>query len=613
MKVTVGLVDQLSSKIDKIKNKFPELGKKVSGVHAQFQALQESTKGFRESVEKFSDAVAPKMKSIGKAMTVGITLPVVAAAGYSIKKFMDFEKALNEVQGSTDLSGASLQAFGQQMLALSTKTTFSQDELLGLAAAAGEAGVRGSEDLGKFALTLAQLQKTANLAGPDTAEALFRILTLTKEGVGSVGNFGSALTALENQYGVKASKILESTEMMSRELGQFGLTSTQLAGLATAMVPLGFEAKQASTAVGEAFRGIDDAIRKGGVKMEGLQRITGMTGDELKEQFQKNPQAVFESFLNGLNTIESKGGQTAEALAFFGASGDKTGVILKGLAKDTKALSAVQALARDEFNKNTALTNEYGETTTTLSASLAKFKNNTDALSISLGNRLAPFITMAANALSGLMRWFNEHPTIATFVAVLAGLLAIVGPILVGLGSFIAILPGLITGINLLTGANIVLGTSLWAALAPVLIIMAKFILIIAIIAAVIAVIWIFRDAIKNGLVAAWDWVIEKIYKVIDLMKQVTGFLSQGILKYTPMGALAYGANKALNMIPGQAASGEATNAAPVAADAAVSQFATQTNNAKVDINVRAPQSTMISSEQGGSFLNINRGMAGVF
>lgn len=602
VRVTVGLVDQLSAKVDKIKGKFPELQKAVGRVKNNFDFLQESTKGFRKSVEDFSEKVSPKLEGIGKAMTVGITLPVIAAAGYSVKKFMEFEDALNEVQGATDLSGQALKDFGAQIVKTSTETTFSQEELLKFAAAAGEAGVRGSDNLSKFSLTLAQLGKTANLAGPDTAEALVKILNLTKEGVGSVGNFGSALTALENQYGVKASKILDSTEAITREVAKFGLSSTQVAGLATAIAPLGFEAKNAATAVGEAFRGIDTALREGGVKMQGLQKITGMTGDELKKQFKDNPEKVFEAFLGGLNTIEQAGGKSAEALAFFGASGDKTGIILTALAKDTTKLAEVQKFAGEEFKKNTALTDEYNDTTTTLSAAMKKFKNNTDALALSLGNQLAPFVAMAANALGGLMKWFNEHPTIATWVAVIAGVLAVVGPMLLGIAQLIKMFGTLMSVINFLQATWAFLAAVQWAALLP-------YIAIGAAIVGLIAVIWIFRDAIMKGLVAAWDWVIEKIMKVMDLMKQVTGFLSQGILKFTPLGALAFGANKVLNMI---SPSGKETNAAPQAAQASA-DFATQTNNARVDINVRAPQSTMISSEQKGGFMSINRGQAGAF
>lgn len=609
VKVTVGLVDEISQKLDKIKNKFPELQKQVNRVKNNFDFVQESTKGFRKSVEGLAKNVGEPMKKIGGNMTKFITLPVAAGAAYSVKKFMDFENALTEVRGATNLSGQDLEKFGERMVQLSSDTTFSQEELLGFAATAGEAGVRGSSNLEQFSLVLAKLGKTANIVGPEAALSLKKILDLTGEGEGKVSNFGSALTALENNFNVNGKRVLESTQAITREVSKFGLSSTQTLGLAAAIEPLGFEARQASMAVGEGFRGIDTAIREGGVKMQGLQKITGMTGDQLKETFKKDPQAVFNAFLSGLQKIEASGGQTGKALEFFGASGDKTQIILTSLAKESAKLTEIQKAARNEFEKNTALNDEYNETTGTLGASLKHLKNNTDALATSLGNRLAPFIKLAANALSGLVSFFNQHPTIATFVAVLAGLLAVLGPIIFVMGSFLTILPGLITGFNLLTAAFGFLGTATWAAAIPILILLAKFILIAAAIGLIIYVIYKFRDAIMNGLVAAWDWVIKKIQQAIELMKEVTAFMSQGILKYTPLGALAYGANKALNAVapsaPEQNLGQAASNANP--------EFQTRTNNAHVTVEVRAPLSTGVRSESSNGALTLNRGLIGAF
>lgn len=609
VKVTVGLVDEISQKLDKIKNKFPEVQKQISRVKNNFDFVQESTKAFRQSIDTMSQKVGKPMKDIGASMTKYITLPVVAGAGYSVKKFMDFESALTEVRGATNLSGKELEDFGQKITDLSSRTTFSQDELLGLAAVAGEAGVRGSSNLEQFTLTLAKLGKTANIVGPDAALSLKKILDLTGEGEGKVSNFGSALTALENNFNVNGKRVLESTQAITREVAKFGLSSTQTLAFAAAIEPLGFEAKQASMAMGEAFRGIDDAIRNGGIKMQGLQKITGMTGEQLKESFSKDPQAVFTAFLNGLNKIEKSGGQTAKALDFFGASGDKTQIILTALAGDTDKLTKIQKEARLEFEKNTALNEEYDETSTTLSATLKKMSNAFNGLATMLGNKLAPAVGLIAKLLTGVLNFFKEHPLIATMVAVFAGFLAVLGPIIWAVGSFLMILPGLITGINLLTASTGGLSVGIWAALAPILLVLAKFILIAAAIAVVVGAIWYFRDAIKNGLIVAWDWVIEKIQQAIELMKKVTAFMSQGILKFTPLGALAFGANKALNAI---APSGAEQNLAQTA-KSANPEFQTQTNNAHVFVDVRAPQGTGVRSESSNGALTLNRGLVGAF
>lgn len=607
--VSVGLVDQLSQKLDALKNKFPEMSQNVGKLKNNFDFLQESTKGFREKVEGFSKAVGPKLAGIGKAMTVGITLPVVAGATYSVKKFSEFEDALTDVQGATDLSGDSLKAYGEKIRALSLKTTFSTGELLEMTSAAGEAGVRGSDNLANFTLAMAQLGKTAKITGPEAAQTLKDILSNTKEGVGSVLNFGSAITELENKYGVSAKKIFEATGMITRETGKFGVSATQAAAFAAAIVPMGFEAKNAGQAVAESFRGIDGAIREGGMKMIGLQKITGMTGDELKKQFKDNPQAVFEAFIKGLSKIEQNGGETTKALEFFGISGDKTGVILTKLGKDTSKLAEIQATAADAFTKNTALQEEYDDTTKTLSSTMKKLHNNVDNLAQSLGNNLAPIVNFAANAIGGMLNFFREHPVIATFVAAIGGFLAVLGPLLIAAGEFIKMWGTAMTIINGVSAAWAVLTGIEWASVAATIAAIGPWLLLAAVIGGIIAAIWIFRDAIMKGIVAAWDWVIEKIQSVIELLKSVTDVMSSGVLKFTPLGAMAAGANLLLNKIqPNAPATGVANTAAQ-----ASPEFATQTNNARVDVFVRAPQSTQVVGEDNNGIMSINRGLVGAF
>ncbi len=608
VRVTVGLVDEISQKLDRIKNKFPELQKAVGRVKNNFDYVQESTKSFRKSAEDLATNIGKPMQKIGSSMTKFVTLPVAAGAAYSVKKFMDFEKALVEVGGSTNLTGVELEDFGKKITKLSSKTTFSQDELLGLANAAGEAGVRGSSNLEQFSITMAKLGKTAKGILPDTSLQLKKILDLTGEGDEKIGNFGSAITTAENVFKVQAGRIIDSSQAIGREVAKFGLSSTQVLGFATAIEPMGFEAKQASMAVGEGFRGIDDAIREGGIKMQGLQKITGMTGEQLKETFQKDPQAVFNAFLSGLKKIDAAGGETSKALDFFGASGDKTQVILTSLAKESDKLSNIQETLKNSFNDNTALNKEYEEASKTLSDSLSKLHNGISALAVTLGARLAPVISAVASGLSKLVDFFNEHPTIATFAASVALVLAVVGPMLWLLGSFLVVLPKILIAINFLTAAFAVFKAIL-IAVGIALGIGVGWVLVIGVaIVALGAILWSFRDIIWDSMVVAWDWVIDRIKKAIDLMKTATAFLSQGLMKYTPLGALAFGANKALNAIAPSAPEQNLSQTAK----SANSEFETRTNNAHVFVDVRAPAGTGVRSESQNGTMTLNRGMVGV-
>lgn len=604
-RVKLAAIDKLSKTLDKVKGKFPELSRAVSRTNTAFSIMNKTTEKFRKSAEK----VGKSITSVGKGMSLAFTAPVVGAIGFSLKKFIDFQEALQEVQGSTRLSGDELKVFGDRIMAATRTMPVSSTELLALADIAGQNGVRGVDNLNKFAVTMAQLGKTTKINAEEATDAITKILDLTGEGAGNVDKFGAAFVTAAKKFGIEGDAMLDNTFAITKEISKFGVSSSQILGLVGSIEPLGFASKQAASAVGEAFRGIDDSIRMGGQRMQGLQAITGMTAAELKEQFGKDSTVVFKKFLDGLNKIRASGGPTAKALAFFGASGDKTQIILEALGKDTGKLEEAMKSMSAAYAENTALSTEYASQTDNLKSKIAIFTNRIEILSKKLGEQLAPYLEKAIALGICMIDWLEEHPTAAKWIAIFAGIMAVVGPLLIGLGFFVStILPGLITAFSIVTsvmaGFKIVLsGIAVVTGLLTL-----KFIIIAAVILGLVYLIWKFRDAIANGLLAAWDWVtdkismfIEKTKGAIDVIKTFLGFTgksvdlnmnSESTNKIAPQGAPLGGLEAQSRANP---------------------EFSSQTNNARVDINVRAPQSTMIKSESEGGFLSINRGLAGAF
>ncbi len=608
VKVKIEAVDKISKALDKVKAKFPELARATTRTNRAFDILNKSTAKLRGNLSKVGSAIS----GVGKAASIGITAPVLAAAAFSVKKFADIEEALIDVKGATNLSSDELKEFGNRVANISKKVPVTQESLLEFAAAAGEAGVRGVDNLEKFSLGFAKLARTAGLKGTEAVDSIAKILNLTGEGPAKIENFGSAVTALGDTYGVNAKRVIDASFEISREISKFGVSSSQIAGLASAMEPLGFSSKQMSTAVGEAFRGIDDAIRSGGVKMKGLEAITGMTGAQLKKTFAEDSTKVFEKFITGMQKIEKNGGPTGKALAFFGASGDKTQIILGALAKDTNKLNEMLKFSGEQYKANTALSNEYAESTETFASKMTLFNNNLTVLGQKIGEMLIPFLNKFLALMIEGMTFLENNPGLTKTLAVLAGIAAIVGPILVGFGVFVGtILPALITGFNFVVAALAglapwltAIGTLLAGVTLPVW-------ATIAAVAALVAGIYIFRDSIMKGAGVALDWITDKLTRfsamvtgVIGSLKTMFGFGGQ---------TLNVGANGP------QSANGPSLvpQGTPLGGAAVQSQmnpeFSTQTNNARVDINVRAPESTRVVGESQGGFMSINRGLAGAF
>lgn len=609
--IRIGAIDRLSKVIDKVKGKFPELSKSIGRANVTFSLLQKSSEGFSDSLKKTGE----KFKGFGEAATIAITAPVVAARAYSIKVFTDIEQALADVRVSTHLSGEELKTFGEHISNVSKKIPVSQEELLKLAAAAGEAGVRGVSDLENFSVTLAQLGKTAGINGEEAADSLVKILNLTGDGVSKIGNFGSAVTALGEKYKVSGKNIIENSATISREIAKFGVNSSQVLALAAAVEPLGFNSKAAGIAVAEGFRGIGESIQKGGIHMQALQAITGQTGDVLKKQFKDNPEVVFQEFLGGLEKIKKNGGSTADALKFFGASGDKTATILEALAKKGGDLGEIFKTSAEEFKKNTALTEDYAVATDTFDSKMKILHNTTQALAAHVGAKLTPSISFFIDILTKGIGFLDNHPAFTTFLSTVGGIFSVVGPAALALGNFLAFFPKIISGYNALIAIKTALAAVEWAAYIPVLLTIGLYVAIGAAIIALVAIIWHFRAAIMDGIVVAFDYWAQKVTYVIDLMKGALGIVG----KFIGLGGgkkIDIGIETGNGVIqPGGGAlspQGTALGGAQVASSMSTdSQILT--NNARVDINVRAPQSTTVVAEGGGGFMNINRGLAGAF
>ena len=120
---------------------------------------------------------------------------------------------------------------------------------------------------------------------------------------------------------------------------------------------------------------------------------------------------------------------------------------------------------------------------------LTEMKSALEGVAITIGERLTPFIEKLADGVSKLCTWFQSlSPATQTFLMVVAGLIALLGPLLLLIGSTVS----LFANLSIVAGA---LGISIGALCAP-------FLIVVGVIAGVIAIGYL--------LVSNWDWICEK-------------------------------------------------------------------------------------------------------
>ena len=210
---------------------------------------------------------------------------VGASAVYAVRKFQEFEQGLAGVQKVADFSKKGLGEFKKQIDELSKTIPISKTQLYETAEAAAVLGIRGSENLTKFAETMGRMAVATDLQGEDAAKAIARVIQLSGEAPSSIEQFGSALVELGNNFKASEAEILANATRIRQSTAAYDIASTEILAIATATKEAGIQAELAGTAVGRSMRAMDNAISYGGKSLKALEEIMGLTGDQIERVF----------------------------------------------------------------------------------------------------------------------------------------------------------------------------------------------------------------------------------------------------------------------------------------------------------------------------------------
>lgn len=425
--------------------------------------IEGNSKALRDEfdrVKKSTENLEKDLKNIAKGSGIAFA-GLATTVGLTVKSFATYETGLIGVGKTADLTGKDLTDFGKKIQQLSTQLPFATKELFEIAQAAGQLGVKGSENILKFTETIAKLGTASDLKGEEAATVLTRILNITREGVGDIDKFASVIVRLGNDFAASESQIAAVTTRVARATTQFGVSSSEAAALGAALKAIGIEAEGGGSAVGRAFQAIDAAIKGGGDSFVELQRLTGLTGNQLKQTFEKDAITVFEKFIVGLGRAGETTKDVTERLDRLGLSGTEILSVLPVLATGSDDLSKALRLASDEFKNATALTKEYAAQSNTLNNETKKLSNTIGVISEQLGKLFSPSVKNAIVSARELLAGFlgleeGTKKTIATIISITTAFLGLTAAIAtLGIGVL-----GIKAGLAALAPIFIALGVS---------------------------------------------------------------------------------------------------------------------------------------------------------
>ncbi|HES7239468.1 TPA: phage tail tape measure protein [Streptococcus pyogenes] len=369
-----------------------------AGVQDAKNALNELQKTTGSRLQRIGDTFG----GVGKALTAGLTLPLTALGGASLKAFSDYDTALIGVRKTTDISGDALKRFSKQIMGLSREMPNSAVEIANLAEVAGQLGIRtdeGGKHLINFSRIAAQMGTATNMSSEQAANAMARLANITQMPQTQFHRLGSTIVALGNKMATTESEISEMALRLAGTGHQVGLTEAQIAGLAAGMSSVGINAEAGGSAFSRVMQKMNTDVLSGG---EGLQRfasVAGKTAEEFAQTWRKNPQEAIVDFVKGLGKIKESGGDVTETLKDLGINSVREIDTLARLSGAGDLLAKSFNIANKAWADGTALQKEADAASQSFANQLKLLKNALFEAGTVIGKHLAPRIGKLAEGI----------------------------------------------------------------------------------------------------------------------------------------------------------------------------------------------------------------------
>lgn len=423
------------------KPKFEQLSLPLDTTAAT-KALKDTANASDDLAEKakvnFSKAGSAAMQA-GQIMTVGLTLPLVAAGAAAVKTGNEFELAFSRMVGLANVPAQEVERLRDGVLSLSGETGRSANEL--------------AEAL--------YFINSSGIAAGDSIAVLDFAAKGAAAGLGRTKDVADVVTSVINAYGKENISAAQATDILTQAVrdgkgepdafaqvlgrvvptaAKLGVEFDQVAAALATMTRTGLSASEASVSLNQVFNSLLNTTKEGeeilnatfGKNAKGISGIAFLRDELAKPNGLLNVMRLLDqSFQGNLETLD-KVIPNIRALRGF----------LNILAQDAGNVNTIFSNTNAQLlntNESLGATQEaYAAYAATTQASVDKAKQAVTNSFIQIGALLAPLVEDLASFVGGVATLFaglsdGQQKVLLAFAAVLAA----IGPVLIVMGSLI--------------------------------------------------------------------------------------------------------------------------------------------------------------------------------
>lgn len=406
-----------AAKVAELQNKYNSLGHEIATQSSVFTKIGSDFTTFGNSlttagvkIQNFGSTVS----GVGKALTIGVTTPIVAGASAVVKSAISWESAFAGVKKTNDevvdSNGNVVYSYDDLesgLRGLATQLPSTHEEIAGVAEAAGQLGIK-TQDVISFTKTMIDMGESTNLSAEDAATAIAKIANITGLTSDEYQRFGSSVVALGNNFATTESDILNMANNLAASGTLAGLTNQEILGLATAMSSVGIEAEAGGTAMTQTLSAIESAVAAGGEDLQKFAKVAGMSAQEFASKWNEHPIEAIQGFIKGLGELDKNGTSATMVLDDMGLSGVRQSNMLKSLALAADTMTGAVDMSNKAWNENTALTNEANKRYETTESKLKMLRNQVKDTAIEFGGPLVDALSDALEAGKPFLETLSE-------------------------------------------------------------------------------------------------------------------------------------------------------------------------------------------------------------
>lgn len=425
-----------------------------------------SIRGFQAAADRDMQALGNTLTSAGRAMTMGLTVPIAAGFALAVQQSISFESAMAGVARTMGLTGAQTQEMADGIRAMATELPASREEIAAVAEAAGQLGI-SRENVLEFTRTMIDLSIATNMTADEAAAALARFANITQMPQTQFDNLASSVVALGNAGASTESEIVAMALRLAAAGTQAGLTEGEIMGLAAALSDVGLTAELGGSNFSRVMLRMRDASIQGGEALHAFATAAGMSADAFAQMFRDNPDEAIARFVEGLHDITASGGTVTPILQGIGLRGSELADVLNRVSGAGDRVRDSMQAGEQAFIDNVAAAAEARRQYETTGAQIQVAWNRITDAAMSAGDIIAPIFADLASVGASVAQFFTVLPgPIQAAIIALLSFAAAIGPVTWLAGNLIKAWAVLSTAAPQVAAAITKIGSAL-VALAP--------------------------------------------------------------------------------------------------------------------------------------------------